>query len=101
MYGISYDTELETVCDVSPMSKLGYKSSVTLYAQPFPLSYENNDYFDESLSARKHFLVSRRYVPVPIVVGGISRPFALLENKTEMSGEYYLARNPYFAVKVF
>lgn len=83
------------------MSKIGYKSNVILYAQALPLEYQNNDYFDENLPIQKHFVVNKRYVPIPIIVGGISRPFALLENKTDISSEYYLARNPYFGVKVF
>lgn len=79
---------------------LGYQDKITLYASVATLNSSNNDYHDGTLGPGMRLLVSDKYVPVKMLIGGICRPYVFLENKTDMCSDQFMAKNPHFAVKI-
>ncbi|CAL6053434.1 Conserved_hypothetical protein [Hexamita inflata] len=100
LYGIQFDPILKTVCDITDDSLCGYNTPVTLYAFAVTLDYQNDDYFDSACSDDMHLVVSEKYVPVPMKIGGPVRPLVLLPNKTKIASEYFRAKNPVFGIKL-
>lgn len=70
LHGCCYDSQEESICDYSSSSDQGYHSQLELYAWVV--------IGDEQYSKA----VPKRYVSVPMLIGGCIRPRVPLPNKT-------------------
>ncbi|KAH0571411.1 hypothetical protein SS50377_27712 [Spironucleus salmonicida] len=106
LFGAAYDLEADTICDVTPEIRQGYRPFMPLFAS-IALVQENDDDYERNLNKlksgsaanAKKLRIPNGFLAIPLKIGGYVRPFVMLRNRTKFADKEWMLKAPYFGVR--